>query len=154
MQLSDSDFTKYPIRVSASGHPSPDNGWIFGETEEDVIQRIHAATFIAAAGNDRDTTKPGGLCEEILDEKEIESEILEYPDMIHGFLGRGNLSDPIVKRDVDDAMGKAIDFLNVYLPKSSSTTVSPTTVSSTTVSSTMGMVNLWLLAFRLMTLYL
>ena len=55
------------------------------------------------SGNDHENTKAGGLAEKVLGSSMID--IVEFPDMIHGWTVRGNVkADPNVDRDTKKAM--------------------------------------------------
>ena len=42
-------------------------------------------------------------------------EIVEFPDMRHGWTVRGDLTDPIVERDVKKAFNIVLAFFHKYL---------------------------------------
>ena len=57
--------------------------------------------------------KPGGLGEQILGSNVT---IVEFPDMIHGWTTRGDMSaDPKVKRDVQKALEETVKFLDTHV---------------------------------------
>jgi len=47
--------------------------------------------------------------------KSFKSEIHEFPDMLHGWVNRGDLSDPKVARDVRLAMDLATTFFRKFV---------------------------------------
>ena len=56
--------------------------------------------------------KKGGLAEQVLGDL---GEVIEFPDMTHGWTTRGDLSDPKVERDVKKAMEEATKFFQKHL---------------------------------------
>lgn len=115
MKLSDPAVTIYPLKVISSGHPSPAQAMTFGQSEQDLFSKITSPTFLATAGNDGDNIKEGGQLQQILESKSIYFETHDYPEMTHGFMGRGDLSMENVERDTKDALKKTIIFLRRYL---------------------------------------
>ena len=83
-----------------------------GEDEEEIMRRVGNKQLIMPSGGDDDNVKPGGLAERILGDR---VEILEFPEMIHGWTTRGQLEDEKVNRDVKKAVNKAIQFFKTNL---------------------------------------
>ncbi len=61
--------------------------------------------------DDAPEDKVGGLASQILRDR---LEIVEFKDMVHGWAVRGNLTDPLVKRDVHQALQGSIAFLKKF----------------------------------------
>ena len=61
------------------------------------------------AGGDAAAVFPGGLGQQVLGDK---LEIIEFPDMKHGWTVRGDMSDPVVARDVKKAIQDTMAFLS------------------------------------------
>ena len=69
-------------------------------------------TIIFPVGNDHANVKPGGLGAQILGDK---LEIIEFPEMAHGWTTRGDVSNAAVNRDVKKAVADAIDFFKKHV---------------------------------------
>ncbi len=69
------------------------------------------------AGSDHANVKPDGLGENVLKER---LQIVEFPEMRHGWTTRGDLSSAAVERDVKKAIDLAIKHFDKHLkdPKS------------------------------------
>jgi len=104
----------YPeFKAGVSMHPShsPISGFI-GEEEKDLLVPIQCQQLFMPAGNDHANVKPGGLGEQILGNK---LEIIEFPEMTHGWTTRGDVSKAAVNRDVKKAIADAIDFFKKHV---------------------------------------
>ena len=76
--------------------------------------------MLLQAGNDPENTKPGGAVHQALQQHlgfGSKCVVEEFPDMKHGWLPRGDLSQPAVSRDVAAAMKKVLAFLHQHLSK-------------------------------------
>ncbi len=69
------------------------------------------------AGNDSPNVKEGGLGRKVLGEGADKLEIEEYPEMVHGWTVRGDLSDASVARDVVGAVDKGFQFMHRHMSK-------------------------------------
>ena len=67
------------------------------------------------AGNDPPETKEGGLARKTLGEGDSSLKIVEFPDMLHGWTVRGDMSVPEVDRDIRAALDLTIDFVRTHL---------------------------------------
>jgi len=75
--------------------------------------------LIMAAGNDPDIYDPEkGTFFQNLKAKHPQSESKPYPDMLHGWTIRGELTDAKIKRDVDRFMDESQKFLSQFLTAS------------------------------------
>ena len=97
------------FKAGISIHPShPKMCGVLEEIEEDLLKGVACKQLFMPAGNDPETVQSGGLGEKILkDNLTIES----FPDMIHGWSMRGDLTDPTIKRDVDRTTDIYINFI-------------------------------------------
>lgn len=105
-------------RVVAGVAPHPSHSKLakaWGEDEDTVLRSMQCPLLLMPAGDDPESTKPGGANQLVMQEKGIECEAVEFPEMKHGFLSRGDIADPIVARDVQLALQHAIAFLNKHL---------------------------------------
>ena len=64
------------------------------------------------AGDDHENTKLGGLGKKILSDG---LEVIEFPEMKHGWTVKGDLSRPEVERDVKKAFNFVLAFFGKYL---------------------------------------
>ena len=62
--------------------------------------------------NDSETVKKDGLSKQILGDA---LEIVEFPDMKHGWTIRGDLNEKYVDRDVKKAFNLVLSFFKKYL---------------------------------------
>ncbi len=67
---------------------------------------MRCPAFLYPAGNDVPNIKEGGELVKILQDKHgvANSGTLEFPEMIHGWVVRGDLNDEKVKRDTEKAL--------------------------------------------------
>jgi len=106
--------------VGVSAHPSVYNESRFGGSEEALATAIRCPQLVLTAGNDRDNLKPSGKIIDILrcnadDGRGVTTEAKEYKDMAHGWVTRGNLSNPTVARDESNALERCLDFIDTHL---------------------------------------
>lgn len=98
------------IKGGVSMHPShPNIIKLLGEDEEALLKEISAPQLFCPSKSDSQSVKNGGLGEQILGDQ---LQIIEFPEMSHGWTVRGDLSDPKVERDVKKAFDAAIDFFS------------------------------------------
>jgi len=102
------------IKCGVSFHPS--HPPIFGmieANEEEQLKAIKCAQLMLPAGNDKESVKTGGLAQKVLGADKCQ--VVEFPDMEHGWSVRGDCSKPDVERDVKKAFTLAVDFLAKHL---------------------------------------
>lgn len=101
------------VKAGISMHPShtPVIGML-SENEEEILKEIKSPQMFMPAGNDDPNVKVGGLGKKVLGDG---LEILEFPDMVHGWTVRGDLSKPEVERDVKKAFNFVLAFFGKYL---------------------------------------
>ena len=77
---------------------------------------MRAAIFLAPAGNDPADVKPNGATVHIF-EKNNPGKVVskEYAHQQHGFVVRGDLSNPETAKDVHDVLATSKDFFKKYL---------------------------------------
>jgi len=117
----------WPVFVtSASGnfsagvsfHPShPRLCDALGFDESELTNAVKCPQLLAPAGNDGPSLKEGGLEHQILSKKPFGKDCIfrEFPDMAHGWVNRGDLSDPKVARDVRAAIDLSVSFFRKHL---------------------------------------
>jgi len=101
------------LKAGVSMHPShsPIAG-LLGEDEKELLKSVRCPQLFMSAGNDNANVKTGGLGSEVLGSK---LEIVEFPDMVHGWTTRGDMSDGKVDRDVKKAFQTALDFFKKHV---------------------------------------
>jgi len=107
------------FRALVGFHPSLQAGpWLYGLENENTLTRdVACPTLLLPAGNDPEYVKPGGETLRILQEKPFGAECssVEFPDMAHGWVVRGDLSDDKVQRDVKAALELATAFFQKHV---------------------------------------
>ncbi|RLN47171.1 hypothetical protein BBJ28_00015906 [Nothophytophthora sp. Chile5] len=112
------------LKGHVSFHPSwKAENTVHGEgAVEKLAERITVPQLLLASGNDDEFVREGGSVEKILKAKSEIGElcrVVDFPDMIHGWVNRGDLNDPATKAGVDKAWGEAIKFMQAVNPPQS-----------------------------------
>lgn len=88
---------------------------VFGGDEEAMMNELKQPTLFLWAGNDStDYTGDGPL------KKALEKSgggVTEYTEMLHGWVSRGDVSDPAVKRDFEKSLNEITSFFADKMPK-------------------------------------
>uniref|UniRef100_K3WXS1 Dienelactone hydrolase domain-containing protein n=1 Tax=Globisporangium ultimum (strain ATCC 200006 / CBS 805.95 / DAOM BR144) TaxID=431595 RepID=K3WXS1_GLOUD len=110
------------IKGAVSFHPSwaTENVFNGDGAVEKMVERISVPQVLMAAGNDPAFVRENGTVIQILAGKPETSEYskaIDFPDMAHGWVHRGNLSDPAVEAAVDKAWHEAIEFFRKVAPQ-------------------------------------
>lgn len=96
------------FKAGVSMHPShPKMMELLDDSEEEAYKQVQCKQLFMSAGNDHENLFPGGLAETVLGEKLT---IEEFPDMVHGWSMRADLSEPKNRRDVDRAVNLYLEF--------------------------------------------
>ena len=76
-------------------HPSLDLEEMSDGSISQLVEDLKTPLFIASAGNDPDSVKPGGLVSQVVKNKKLDADsmIIEYPEMKHGWTIRGDVAD-------------------------------------------------------------
>ena len=108
---------KDSILATALFHPTLQLNGAFDKDPEskDIAENVTCPTLFVAAGNDPDFVGPDGSITKLLQKTCPSSKGVVMKDMQHGFVIRGDVSDPAVKRDVKAACELAIDFLTAHV---------------------------------------
>jgi dienelactone hydrolase len=93
-----------------------------GSTELAEVEKCACPMMLLQAENDLPNTKPGGEVEALLKAKPFGSECVykEFSEMAHGWVPRGDLKNPAVKRDVGMAMEMIVSFMDKHVRAESS----------------------------------
>jgi dienelactone hydrolase len=76
-----------PLVAVAGGHPSVANLTArLGEVEAEVLAGAQCPVMLLTAGNDSESSKPGGLAQEVLGPR---AHLVEEADKVHGWIVRG-----------------------------------------------------------------
>lgn len=110
-------------RVRAVAHVHPSHRKLLekvhsysAEASDALVGRAKAATCMLTAGNDDPRCKPGGADERLLKAAGVPVRLLEFPEMAHGWVIKGDTDDPATARDVQAAVGVLVRFLDEHLP--------------------------------------
>ncbi|KAL7501073.1 hypothetical protein ACHAWT_009144 [Skeletonema menzelii] len=116
--------------VGVGFHPSIKiESMVFDGDQEAIVRKAaeHAPLLLCVAGNDLDNLKPsqdGSLARIIAssEHKDISSEdhkgaprCVEFPEMLHGWVSRGDTSIEKVKEDAEAALNLSVDFLRHWM---------------------------------------
>lgn len=106
---------KPAIRGHVSFHPSwrVENVLLGDSAVEQLAARIKVPQLLLSAGNESDFVKANGSVHKILSENvalSAQSDVVDFPDVNHGWVNRGDLEQPAVKAAVADAWHAAIKF--------------------------------------------
>jgi len=102
-----------PLKCGVGPHPSTRLEGMMGGDELAMMKGLNMPVLLMPAGGDPDNLKPGGDVAAAVEAKGGSS--YPFPDMAHGWMSRGDLSDTNVKRDVEEAMGKALAHFKANL---------------------------------------
>mmetsp|Transcript_23918 Transcript_23918/g.54669 ORF Transcript_23918/g.54669 Transcript_23918/m.54669 type:complete len:246 (+) Transcript_23918:65-802(+) len=102
-----------PFACGVGPHPSTRLEGMFGRDEQAMMDKVTMPVLIMPAGNDPDNLKEGGDLAKSLETKG--GRTITFPDMAHGWVSRGDLSDEAVKRDTEAAMKHMVDFFKEKL---------------------------------------
>lgn len=115
--------------VGVGFHPSIKiESIVFGGDQEDIVSKAaeHAPLLFCVAGNDLDNLKPsqdGSLAQIIASSKhkdtsedcKVAPRCVEFPEMLHGWVSRGEMSIEKVKEDAEAALNLSVDFLRYWM---------------------------------------
>ncbi|POM60626.1 putative hydrolase [Phytophthora palmivora] len=109
------------IKGHVSFHPSwnVENTLHGPGSAEKLAERISVPQLLLSAGNDPDFVREGGSVEKILKSKiDIGSQcdVVDFPDVIHGWVNRGDLEDPTTHAAVMKAWHAAVKFTQTVNP--------------------------------------
>eukprot|EP01035_Chromulina_nebulosa_P022334 gene22334-28922_t len=105
------------IIAGANPHPSIINvNIILGEDSTEFIQGIRGPLLLLPAGNDPDDYRENGGFYQALKKIQPNSKTInEFNAVVHGFLPRGDVNDPVVKEHVTKALEYLVLFFNEQL---------------------------------------
>jgi hypothetical protein len=105
------------IKVGVIAHPSVHlEDMIFGRDAGVLAGKAQRPILLLPAGNDPERYRSGGDIYESLKAVQPSSDVdLRFSEMTHGWVPRGNLSDPAVETGVDMAMKASIDYFARFM---------------------------------------
>ena len=107
-----------PVRCGVGVHSSIKIFNFHGSSELAEVEKLRCPQLMLQAGNDPDNTKPRGHVAAALRQREswgAQCAVEEFPEMKHGWVPRGDLSDAAVRRDVGLAMHRVLAFVAEHL---------------------------------------
>jgi len=103
-----------PWKVGVSPHPSTGiEARVFGRDETDMMDKVNMPFLLMPAGNDPPSLKPGHPTVEKLEK--LGGQSIEFPDMVHGWTTRSDLTDSNTKCQVEKALSLTLQFLKKHL---------------------------------------
>lgn len=105
------------IAAGVSCHPSLRIGPMFfgdAESEENQLKSAGCPLAFFPAGNDPEHYKDGTLAKVVKDAGQ-EYYFVDFPDMQHGWVPRGDTKDATIARDVEKALNESSAFFKKYL---------------------------------------
>ena len=106
----------FALKCGVGPHPSTKlEHMCFGgsRAEAELMGAIAMPVLLMPAGDDPDNSKPGGEITGLVEAKGGASEV--FPEMKHGWVSRGDITDAAVKRDVEAALTRSIAFFKTNL---------------------------------------
>eukprot|EP00211_Chloroparvula_japonica_P015036 CAMPEP_0119119724 /NCGR_PEP_ID=MMETSP1310-20130426/1087_1 /TAXON_ID=464262 /ORGANISM="Genus nov. species nov., Strain RCC2339" /LENGTH=253 /DNA_ID=CAMNT_0007109171 /DNA_START=78 /DNA_END=836 /DNA_ORIENTATION=- len=100
-----------PMACGVNCHPSVRIEGFFGSNEVALAKKVRAPQILFPAGNDPDNVKEGGEVLKALESAGVAAETHVFPDMVHGFMTRGDINDANTKRDVADCFARAAAYI-------------------------------------------
>lgn len=87
------------------------------ESVEELAEGVKCPQFLMPGGNDPEEVREGGVVERILRSKPFgdKVKVKTFTEMKHGWVPRGDISDPKIARDVKEAMQLAVDYFKEML---------------------------------------
>jgi len=105
------------VQACVSCHPALKIGsMFFGESESEtaLASAVQCPQCLMPSGNDSVLLRDGTLST-LIEAAGFECEVLSFPGMEHGWVTRGDLSQPEVQRDCEAALQKAGAFFSTHL---------------------------------------
>jgi len=104
------------LKCAVDCHPSLQvESWIFSQSVEELVKKQHFSHLLLAAANDPDLVKEGGEAVKMLHAGHGKhSKAINFSQQ-HGWVPRGDVSDPAVKEGVEKALKEAQQFYQEHL---------------------------------------
>ena len=104
-----------PLTAGAGCHPSLRLECFTGGSVEALTNSVKCPMSLASARNDPENVQAGGEVENILKSIFPSSEVHSYPEVDHGWVTRGDLTDEVVAKGVKDALAQVSAFFQAHL---------------------------------------
>ena len=101
----------FPLNCGVGPHPSTRLEGAFGHSEAKMLAGVGMPLLLMQAGDDPANIKAGGDMFARLSA----GSAVEFPEMKHGWVSRGDVSDPAVARDVEAALNNAMAHFKKHL---------------------------------------
>jgi dienelactone hydrolase len=111
-------LTEYPDRVQCVVAPHPSIHHEEASHGRDAVvlaAAVKCPLRLLPAGNDTDRYREGGDIFQKLKESNEQSDVIDFPEMQHGWVIRGDTADEAVRRDVDLAMDLLVEYVDRFL---------------------------------------
>jgi carboxymethylenebutenolidase len=104
------------VQWKAGVSPHPSTGIekrVFDQDEEEMLGKVTMPFLLLPAGNDPEHLKPGSTIVKKLEKTGGKSVVFEK--QIHGWTTRSDLTDPDTKKDCEEALSLALEFLRQHV---------------------------------------
>ena len=83
-----------------------------GHTMDEVMSAIKGPVLYFPTVNEPKIAQPNGAVQKLIQERAKQECLVEpYLDQVHGFVNRGDISQPSVARDVEKVLVRAVEFI-------------------------------------------
>lgn len=107
----------FPAKAAVGIHPSWKIETIFSKKEEDLAAKVNKTPFLFLAASNDDLKVGTPVVEALAKGRGVEQDkvSIEFPEMKHGWVPRGDSSDEKVKADQEKATTLAVDFVKEHV---------------------------------------
>ena len=99
----------------AIGHPSVHlEEYAFGKSIQDLFDRAQKPILMLPTIGDPDGYRENGSYYQSIKSRFPTSDTVDFPDVNHGFIVRGDLADPVIKEAVEKALDLIMRFINAH----------------------------------------
>lgn len=111
--LSDSEAARLPMPIigGVGFHPS-----LRGKEGETLVGAVTRPFLLCPAGDDPVNVQPSGALAAVLVARFGTNTIVPFPDMLHGWMSRGPLEQPAIRRDYELGIATMLKFFDDKLP--------------------------------------
>lgn len=103
----------FGLKCGVGPHPSTRLEGMMGGSEAEMMAAVAMPVLLMPAGDDPANLKQGGELTALVEAKGGRSH--EFPEMKHGWVSRGDVTDPAAKRDVEAALAEAVAFFKAHM---------------------------------------
>lgn len=107
----------FPAKIGVGIHPSWALEAVFGRKEEDLATAVDKSPFLFLPASNDELKVGNPVVEMLAKARGIEQDkvAIEFPEMVHGWVTRGDSTDEKVKEAQDKATTLAADFVKEYV---------------------------------------